>query len=404
MNTNPLPLAGYRVIDFSWVWAGPLLGSLLADMGAEVIKVESRRRLDTHRWTADNIERDPEKDFYFHSINRNKLGITLNLTKPEAISVLKRLVKISDVVIENFSAGVMERLGLGYESLREVNPPIIMISLPPAGHSGPLSDITTYAPTLAALAGLSSMVGYAGERVLGIELGIGDPNSAVHGAFAVLSALYYRDSDGGDGQHIELSQQEALVSVLGEAILGFTMNGEAPGSIGNRHPTMAPHNNYRCEGDKWVSIAVSSEEEWRSLCQVIGNPPWTREEQFNDMYKRLANQEELDKLVTDWTKNHTHYEVAEILQQAGVAAAPCLDIEERFLDPHLREREVYATVDHPAVGMEWVAGVPIKISETPAGVYRAAPMLGQHNEYVFKELLGMPDEEIAQLTRDEVAY
>lgn len=397
-----LPLDGYRVIDFGWVWSGPLVGGILADMGAEVIKVESRQRLDTSRWTADNIARDPEKDFLFHSLNRNKLGITIDLSKAKAIPIIKGLAKISDIIIENFAPGVMKKLGLNYKSLREINPRVIVLSLPGAGQSGPLSDIPTYAPSVSSLAGLAGMIGYYGDRVIGQERGIGDPNSSMHGAFAVLAALYYREQSG-EGQYIELSQLEALVGCLAEGVLEYTMNGRIAGTQGNRHPSMAPHNCYRCKGeDKWVSIAVGNEEEWHSLCQAMGNPPWTADEKFADMYRRLRNQEELDKLIATWTINYSAYEVTEILQRFRVAAAPCLGAGERFANSHFNKRETYLTIDHPAVETEWVAGIPWKMAETPGKVYRPAPLLGQHNDYVFKDLLGMSDQEIDELTDEDV--
>lgn len=395
-----LPLDGCRVLDFSWVWAGPLLGAILADMGAEVIKVESRKRLDAMRMTADNVERDPEKDPMFHSVNRGKLGVTVNITHPRGADLVKRLAAVSDVVVENFSAGVMERRGLGQEQLRAINPRLIVISLSGAGQNGPLRDLVSYAPSLAAVGGLESLVGYPGERVLGQQLGVADPNASLHGAVAVLAALYHRERTG-EGQYIDLSQLEALVSTLGEAILEYTMAGNVLETTGNHHPTMAPHGNYRCAGpDAWVSIAVDSEGEWRRFCVAIGSPPWTEDERFRDKFQRLRHQAALDARVSEWTATRSHREAAEILQGAGVAAAPLLDIEERFGDPHFAAREAYVQVQRQGFEPMWITGSAWKLSQTPVTPRGPAPLLGEHNDDVFGRLLGLSKEEIARLAAD----
>lgn len=403
-NMVKYPLEGYRVVDFSWVWAGPLLGMILADMGAEVIKVETNKRLDSARLTPGRSTVGPETDFVFHSMNRNKLGITIDMSDPRGAALIKELVAISDVAVENFSPKGLRNLGLQYKVLSEVNPRLVMISLPAAGQQGPLSDVVTYAPSLGALCGYSSLIGYPGERVLGEQTPYLDVTSAIHGAFAVMAALYYRENSG-KGQYIDMAQIDVGASVIGEAFMEYFMNGRVMGTEGNRNLTMAPHNNYPCLGEeRWVSIAVKSEEEWRSFCGAIGNPGWTQDAKFNDRFSRLRNQDELDKLVAAWTVERTNYEVMEILQGAGVAAAPCLDLTERFSDPHFESRDVHLQVDHPATGVDIIAGLPFKLSETPCEVRRPAPMLGEHNDYVLGELLSKTDEEIAQLIEDKVVY
>lgn len=398
------PLDGYRVIDFSWVWAGPLLGMVLADMGAEVIKVETNKRLDSARLTPGRSTIGPETDFVFHSMNRNKLGITVDMSDPRGAALIRELVEISDVAVENFSPKGLRNLGLEYASLREVNPKLVMVSLPAAGQYGPLSDIVTYAPSLGALCGYSSLIGYPGERVLGEQTPYLDVNSAIHGAFAVLAALYYRERTG-KGQYIDMAQIEVGASTIGEAFMEYFMNGRVMGTMGNRNPAMAPHNNYPCKGDdKWISIAVETDEEWRSFCDAIGSPPWAEDVRFRDRFNRLRNQDELDRLVSGWTVGFTYYEVMDILQKAGVAAAPCLDLTERFSDPHFEERGTHLQVEHPATGVDIIAGVPFRLSETPGAVRQPAPLLGEHNEYVFGKLLGKTREEIAQLIKDKVIH
>ncbi|RLB31750.1 MAG: hypothetical protein DRH11_12860 [Deltaproteobacteria bacterium] len=343
-------------------------------------------------------------DPLFHSINRNKLGILLNLTTSKGIDLIKRLVRISDVVVENFSPGVMERFGLGYGELRKIKPEIIMVSFPGVGQEGPLSDVVTYGPSLASLAGLDSLVGYEGERVLGMQQAYADINAALHGAFAVQIALYHRDKYG-EGQRIEVAQIEALLSTMPEPIMEYTMTGRVLGTQGNTNRVMAIHNNYPCKGeDKWVSIAILTEEEWAAFCKAIGDPPWTKREEFADSYKRFLNRKELDKLIGEWTREKTSYEVMEILQKAGVAAAPCADTEERYFDPHFQERQNIVEVEHPATGVDFIPNVVCKLSETPGEIRRPAPMLGEHNDYVYGELLGLSKEEVEKLAEEKVIY
>ena len=397
-------LEGYRVVDFGWVAAGPILGSMLANMGAEVIKIESSTRMDSMRMSPDNLEKDPEKDPWFHSIHRNKLGITVDMAKPKGVEVLKNLVKKSDMVIENFSPNVMPKFGLDYESLRKVKDDIIMVSLPATGSEGPLSDVITYGMSLQGLCGLESLVGYRGERVLGMQQAYCDWLSAIVGAYSLVLALYHRNQTG-EGQYIEVAQMETALSIMNEPIMDYHMNGRIMKTQGNFSPFMAPHGNYPCKGDdKWVAIAIKTEGEWKSLCDVMGNPAWTKENKFVDKKNRLENLDELDAHMSEWTKSYTHYEVMEMLQKVEVAAMPCLDMEERFSDPQLQARDVYVSLEHPVSGMEYVTNVPWKMSETPGGIVRPAPMMGQHNDYVFKELLGMSQEQVDKLTEEKVFF
>ena len=408
------PLSGYRVTDYGTAVAGPVVGQILADMGAEVIKVETRTHLDGIRLGRPIVGDDiaggdegkwPELQPMFHCINRSKLGITVDFAHPKGVALIKQLVQLSDVITENFSPRVLKEHGLDYESMKEVKPDIVMLSMSGGGQYGPLRDIVTYAPAVTALAGLSSMMGYYGERVLGVGLpSFADLNASLHGAFAILAALRYRNRTG-EGLHIDLSQSEAATCLVGEAIMEYTMNHRVLGTSGNRNPTMAPHNNYHCKGeDKWVSIAVKTEEDWRSFCTAIGNPSWTTDARFSDRYSRLANQVEMDEFICQWTVNHTPHEVTVILQKAGVAAAPVMNVEDHFVDPHFAERQIYAEIDQPMVGAETIPSLPWKLSETPGGIRRGAPMLGEHNSYIFGELLGLSQDEINQLTEEKVLY
>ncbi|TAK36483.1 MAG: CoA transferase [Chloroflexota bacterium] len=398
MSEAQRPLQGIRVIDFGQTMAGPLLSCMLADMGAEVIKVETRKRPDSLRLSPDNLERDVERDPWFHSANRNKLGITVDFSHAEGVELLKRLVAVSDIVVENFSPDVMAKRGLDYATLRLVNPALVMISLPAAGQTGPLADLVTYGPSLTCFSGVDSMVGYPGERVLGLQQAYADANGAIMGAIAVMAALRHRQKTGV-GQYIEMAQFEATVATLGEALLGYFMNGVVAETMGNRHASMAPHGNYRCEGeDSWVSIAVSGDHEWRQFCKAIGNPAWTEEPIFADSYQRLQHRNGLDQRVTEWTQQHSSYEVMQLLQEVGVAAMPCVSTEERFLDPHITERRVYLDYEHPVTGVDWISNLPFRFSSSPCDIRRPSPQMGEHNEYVCVDLLGMTREDVAQLT------
>ncbi|MBN1664509.1 MAG: CoA transferase [Deltaproteobacteria bacterium] len=402
MDQNKYPLSGIRVLDFGWVAAGPSATKILADMGAEVIKVESRKRPDTTRFTPDNIERSPETDPAFHSLNRNKLGITIDMTKPEGCELLRKLAAKCDIVLENFFPGVMKKFGLDYETLRQVKPDIIYVSMPGLGTWGPQAETPAYAPGLAALSGLESMVGYKGERALGLQQPYSDYNAGTNSAFAALAALIHRKRTG-EGQNIEVAQIEALVACIGEAVLDYQVTGKVPGLEGNRHGRMVPHNNYLCDGDdKWVSIAVKTDAEWNNLVEVMSDAPQLEDKKFATLEGRQAHEDELNELISGWTAGRTAEEITEMLQEAGVAAFPCMDIGDCFLDPHNQERGVFIPLEHPVSGDEFIANLSWKMSESDGAVYRPAPMWGQHNHYVFGDILGLSAEEIARYEAAEV--
>jgi benzylsuccinate CoA-transferase BbsF subunit len=326
------------------------------------------------------------------------------MSQPKGAELIKELVKKSQIVVENFTPSVLKRRGLDYESLVKVKPDIIMISMSAAGHNGPLSEIVTYAPIISALSGIDSMIGYPGDRPLGFKHAYCDPTASLAGTFAVLAALRYQ-ARTGKGQYIDLSQWEVTTSLIGEAVMDYTMNSRVQGLQGNYHPTMAPHGNYPCKGDdKWVSIAIKTEEEWKAFCKAIGNPPWTKDSKFANKHSRLSNTSDLDKHVAQWTANYTDYEVTEILQKAGVAAAPVLSTDAVFLEPHFNEREIFTYVDHPVVGGEAVYNLPWKLSDVTRKPTRPAPTLGQHNDYVFGKILGLSKEDIKKLEEEEVIY
>jgi benzylsuccinate CoA-transferase BbsF subunit len=403
---NKSALEGVRIADFCWLWAGAYATGLLAFLGAEVIKIESMARVDPSRLMTltigqafEGVEHSP----VFNSINLNKLSIKLNLKHPRAVELAKKIILISDVVSQNMRPGAMDSMGLSYAVLKELKPDIIMLSSSAFGSEGPLRRYGGYAPSFAAYSGLTHLTGYS-DAPPNPMTGSTDLMSATTSAFAILAALNHRQHTG-QGQHIDLSSVESLAVFTGNALMDYTMNGRVQSRKGNRDEIMAPHNCYRCRGDdKWVSIAVSTEEEWQALCKVMGNPKWTRDEKFADAYSRWKNQDELDRLLTEWTVNYTHYQVTEKLQEAGVAAMPSFSNQEIFSDPHFKERKLAVEVEHPSMGKQVVLGPPWRLSETPAKVIKASPIIGEHNEYVFGELLGMPSNEIEQLVEEQVIY
>jgi len=399
-----LPLESVRVVDMGWVWAGALPGHILADMGAEVIKVESRTHLDVMRRGRPIVGDvpDPEQQPMFHNTNRNKLSVTINCQDPRGIELVKGLVRISDVFLENMRVGAVEGMGLGYEDLRALKPDIVYISLPGMGRTGPLSHLVTYGPVLTAMSGFDSMVGYEDGKVLGLQHGLADPNGGLFAALAVLVALWHHQRTG-EGQFIDLSQMESVSILLGEAIMDYVMNGRVMKPQGNRSSRMAPHGIYPCQGeDKWVSVAVESEEEWRGLLRAMGEPQWAQDPRFADRYQRLSHQEELDVHVAEWTRQYTHEEVTTILQREGVAAAPLLDVSERLVHPLYEARGANVWIDHPILGGEVIYGIPWRMSDTPGEIRRRAPLMGEHNEYVLGDLLGLSRGQIEELEREGV--
>jgi len=419
---NRAILEGVRVLDLSRVWSGPLAARMLADIGAEVIKIEApnarlgvgKAFFEMYKQMGMEGRRSPyfpegepgeepwNRHGMFNDFNRNKLGITLDLNKAKGRDIFKRLVKISDIVLENYSPRVMENFGLGYPVLKEINPGIIMISMPGYGMSGPYRNYPAYGTTLEQHAGFSSLMGYPDSGPYRTQSTLPDPVASINAVSAVMLALWYRRRTGR-GQYIDLAQIEASICIIPEIFLDYSMNRRAPRQSGNRHPYLAPHGCYRCRGeDKWVAIAVATDEEWEAFSNAIGRPPWTGDERFADQLSRWQNQDELDRLIEEWSIQHEHYEVMHILQRAGVAAGAVLNAKEVLNDPQLQARGYFVEHTHPRAGTHPYPGFPVKLSETPASFRMPAPCLGEHNEYVFGKLLGLSKDEISQLVADEV--
>jgi crotonobetainyl-CoA:carnitine CoA-transferase CaiB-like acyl-CoA transferase len=399
----PGPLSGIRVADFTWVWAGPTCTMQLAHMGAEVIRMETRNRICTIRmlppWPGGAPH--PDRSGYFNQYNQGKRAVTLNIASEEGREIAKKLVSISDVAVENFAGGVAKKLGLGYDDLVKVKPDIVMISMAGFGQTGPEAGYVSYGPAQVPMSGLSQLTGYIGWQPMHVGMSYGDPNAGLHAAFAVLSALYYRGRTG-KGQYIDMSQWESSIAVIGEAIMHYEMNGEQPARQGSRSERMAPHGVFMVAGDdRWVSIAVANDDEWRTLAGLMNMPELADDPRFRTLADRKANEDELEELVMSWTLQFEDpYEIEKLLQANGIAAAVPQKNSEVMNDPHLAARDFWVEKPHAdeAVGTRRHAGIPWKMSETPCGVTRAAPAMGQDNDWFFGELMGMSAEDIAGLT------
>ena len=403
-----LPLEGIRIMDFGQMWAGPHVTQWLVVMGAEVIKVETSVRLDFMRMvgTPPSLrDKAPNSGSGFACLNYSKKSITLNMNQPRAVELAKELVKISDVVTENFGGPVLERWGLGYSELKKLNPDIIVYAGSGYGRTGPHKERPSYAEIVESFDGSTSVNGYPGgePNTVGVSPWT-DATQAMHGAFAILAALYHR-SKTGEGQYIDAAMIEGSANFLGELVMDYIMNGRIGERVGNRDNIMAPHGCYHCQGeDEWVTIAVSNDKEWKAFCNAIGNPEWTKKEEFSDELSRWKNQDELDNHVEEWTRKHNNYDVMEILQRAGVTAGASLSVQGVAEDTQLKEREFFVITDHPVMGKLPYAKLPWRLSNTPVGNYNYAPLLGEHNNYVFGELLGLSKEEIAQLVEEKVIH
>jgi benzylsuccinate CoA-transferase BbsF subunit len=393
------PLEGIRVADFTWVWAGPFCTLQLAHLGAEVIRIESRKRTCVTRLLPPFADGTPgvNRSGYFNQYNQGKLSVALDLKQPEAVAVAKDLIARCDIVCENFAAGVMDRMGLGYEAIRALKPDIIMIALSGYGASGPESEFVSYGPAQVPLSGMSSLTGYAGWPPMHVGISYGDPTGGLHGAVAVLSALLHRAASG-EGQYIDLSQQETSVAVLGEGVLEQTVSGTQPARDGNRNLRMAPHGVFRCAGEqRWVAIAVRSDDEFRRCVEVMDQPELAADPRFASLPARKANEDALEAALSAWTVTLRAEEVAERLQRAGIAASVSMHSQDLAEDPHLAASGFFVQLPHREVGTRLHLGMPWQMSDTACAVRQAAPCLGEHTDDVLQRIVGYSADHIAAL-------
>ena len=398
--SRPGLLTGVRVVDLSMGWAGPLAARHLADMGADVIKVEGCVRFDWWRgWEATREWIDShgaEKNPAFNMVNRNKRDLTLDLSTPVGSDLLKRLVAIADVVVENYSAGVLPKLGLDYPVLAEINPALVMISMPAFGTNGPWSAYRAYGSTVEQASGLPHLSGDADSPPTMVHVALGDSVGGLNGAAALLTALYAKQRTG-EGQHLDLSQSECLFPLGVQGILTQSVTGEPPPRLGNRSSRHAPHGVYRCVGeDEWIAIAVQSEDEWEAFSAFSGI------DGFGDLADRLSRVDELDAAVAAFTEG----QVAEVLmlelQAVGVRAGHVASGLELATDPHLAGRGFWKLMERDHVGVLPHPAAPYRVGEEPFDIDRPAPTLGQHNRVLLSDLLGLSDAEMDDLEREGI--
>jgi crotonobetainyl-CoA:carnitine CoA-transferase CaiB-like acyl-CoA transferase len=389
-----LPLEGIRVLDFTWVVAGPVATRILADFGAEVIKLERKPGPPGSRQTG--LQGD---------LHRNKRSIAVNMATPEGVALARKLALISDLVIDNFSARVMRSWGMDFASLSQLKPEIVCVSMSGLGHTGPHSNYVSYGPTLQALGGYTLLMTEGGGQPAGYGYSYADMSGGYTGALAALIALWYRRRTGS-GQFVDLSQFEAAVSVIGPALLDIAVNGRAQTPFGYRsqESLAAPHGVYRCrprdgDDDRWLAISVRSQAEWERFTEVIGSPSWTAEAPFRTLYLRMRNSGDLDAHVAEWAVTQVAEEAMERLQHSGIAAgvvANGKDLCER--DRQLQARNFWGTVTLPDGKQTHTTGVAAKLSSTPGSVRTPSPLIGSSNDYVLGELLGL-----SQAERDALA-
>ncbi|MBL7165739.1 MAG: CoA transferase [Dehalococcoidales bacterium] len=420
-----LPLEGIRVVDITVIYAGPFAAMNLADWGAEVIRVESLKHFQV--LTRGGIAHPPQdivsnptrtgglatycgRDVSFRPWNRwtlfnaharNKLGCTMDLTQPGGKELFKRLIAVSDVFLESNAPHVVENFGLTYDVLKEVNPKLIMLSMPGFGNSGPYKYYRALGVHQEGFIGHTYLRGYPdSDPSTTSTLYHADEASGASAALAVLMALHYRNRTG-KGQYIDMSQAEATMPHLGEAIMDYSMNRRVQTSTGNRLPGAAPCGCYRCQGeDRWINITVTSDEEWQGLCRVMGNPEWTRDERFSDSLNRDRHQDDMDTLIEEWTSQNNHYDLMFRLQKEGVPAGPVIFEDDAYTDPHLKERNFFQEVTHEECGTHMYPTFGFRMSRTPNSIRRPPVRLGEHNEYVYKEVLKVSDEEYRQLEEE----
>jgi benzylsuccinate CoA-transferase BbsF subunit len=393
-----------RVADLSWAAAGPGVGMFLASLGAEVIHIESRTRLDVLRTAGPykNNKIHPDNSASFAQYNAGKYGISLNLRNPKGKEIVKKIVARSDVVLENMSPGAMKRLGLNFDELRKVKPDIIMLSASLQGQTGPASGRIGFGAQLSALSGFYEICGWPDR---GPEMYWGaytDYISIRIGLVALIAALDYRRKTG-KGQYLDLSELEAGVGLLAPEILDYTLNGRVATRMGNRYPYAAPHGAFPCkEEDTWCAIAVFSDEEWQNLCVAMDNPEWASDPELATLVGRKANENKLEKFISEWTVNYKVEDLFQSLQKANVPAGIVQNAKEIHEDEQLNSRHQFWELLHSQIGKHNYESPAFILSETPVEFQMPAPCLGEHNEYVYKKILGLSDQEFKEFSDNGV--
>ncbi len=408
-----LPLENVRVLDFSWAMAGPQASRLLADLGADVIRLESAARPDLARTSFGPHPHGQgvhglDSSGYFNHFNRNKRSVTLNMQREEAQTVFRDLLSTADVVLENFSAGVLTRWGWPFSRMREVRPDIVYVSMAGPGHRGPYANQRTFGPTVQALSGLTYLSGFPGMQPAGWGFSYMDHTGGYTAAIAILFALYQR-VQAGYGEHVDLSQIEAAITLTGTAILDYQVNGRASAPQGNRsrHPAAAPHGIYRCADedgrDRWIAIACYTDEQWQTLIEAAGRPAWATDDSLAGLSGRLADEDAIDRALDAWTRPQLAQELMRRLQRMGVPAGVVQNHRDLTQeDEQLEHREMFPQIFHDLLGEYRTDGLPIRLSETPGGVRVRSPLWGEHTDVVLSQMLGYDSGKMKSLRGQEV--
>lgn len=396
---------GIKIAEFAAIAAGPLIGKHMADHGATVVHVESHERPDGFRQNYPPYKDNKpgiNRSGAFTMCNNNKYGVTINLKAKGGVDLAKRLIAWADIVIENFTPGTMKKLGLGYEDMKKVNPDIILLSSCNQGQTGPHAFHPGFGSHLSSLCGFTYMTGYQ-DRLPCILYGpYVDHIGVGYGVIAAVAALEHRRRTG-EGQFVDLAQYEVGVQFMIPALLDYSINKRVPERDGNRHGYAAPHNTYRCQGeDRWCVISVFNDDEWKTLCKVMGREDLVSDPRFKTIPARKQNEQALDSEIEKWTSKLTAEEVFKKLQDKGVKAGFVENMDDMFKDPQLKHRGFWAAVDHPEIGRYHAEGPPFLFSKTPFKIDRPAPMLGEHNETVFQKFVGMPKDEYDRLVEEGV--
>lgn len=386
---------GIKVVEMSFAQAGPMIPKILGEFGATVIHVETSKHLDVIRTMAPYKDQEPglNRSGFYAMVNNNKYGITLNLDHPKGLEIAKRLILWADIFLENFRPGVVAKWGFSYDDIKKIKPSIIMVSTCMQGQTGPHRYHPGYGGQLVSLTGFTHLTGWpdrmptqpysAYTDIIGPRFVVG----------ALAAALIQRNRTG-KGQYFDVSQYEAGIHFISPLLIDYTVGKRIASRVGNRCEYAAPHGAYPCQGkDRWCAITVFTDAEWQSFCQVLGSPPWTKDNKFATLLARKQNEEELDRLVAAWTLNFTPDEVMHRLQTAGIPAGVVKTAQEIFADPQLNHRHHFKELEHAEIGRHLYYDESFKLSKTPSSLHMAAPCQGQHNEYVYTKILGMSDEE-----------
>lgn len=399
------PLDGVRLIEVTANWAGPAAGRDFADLGAEVIKIELQMKPATRAliYTGGDVWPDHyHRAGYFNKLNRNKKAICLDLSKPAGKQAFLDLVAKSDAVLENNAARVMGQLGLAYETLRQVNPRLVMCSMSGYGATGPDRNYSAYGSNIETASGLASILGYGPGEYFGTGTFYADPVTGNHGAVAMIAALHHARRTG-EGQWIDMALLEAVIPFFAQTFLEYSVSGQVPEPRGSRSATLAPQGVYRAFGnDHWLAVSIRNERDFASLCRVIGRSDMAADPGLASAEGRRRRHDELDAAIADWAATRDHMAAADQLQAAGVPAAPVLENWELVSDNHLNDRGFFVPVRHPRAGTHVFPGFPWRFEKTPATIARHAPLFGEHNDEVFRQVLGMSDEAMQALYREGV--